>query len=370
MIIFFASIALSIGYIYLLLWITNGWEKSYEYIDTNIAKVPVSIIIAARNESQNIRACLDSIKALSYPTKDLEVIIVDDQSDDDTAQIIKKEYPQFTLLHTSKNQTGKKAAIKLASTKASGEWLVFTDADCTVPKHWIQALLSNNKDHIKMVCAPIRIQGDENLISRFQALDNMATMAATANGINRKKYYSANGANMAIKRTTFLDLYQYRNDENIASGDDMFAIQSLAQHEANSIAYTKNSYAIVTTGAEKYWSGLYQQRKRWASKSQQYPDKNLLLVQGYVFVLVSVMLLHIILTFFGYGLSPFILAIMLALKLTMDYLFLNKLSEEFGDTESTKKFIISGLCYNIYILWAAWQAILPSSYKWKGRDQK
>jgi len=290
---FFISIGLSIGYIYLLQWITDGWEATGSYKGGD-STIKVTVIIAARNEEISIAKCLKSIFQNQYPSNLLEIIVVDDQSEDKTASIIAEQYPQVKLLSTKKD-SGKKAAIALATKEAQGELLLFTDADCTVPITWIQTMVANyDSDQVHFLAAPIQIDLLDTNLSRFQYLDVAATMAVTANGIQRQKYYSANGANMAVKKSTFLDLYDVRNDEKIASGDDMFTIH----------------------------------------------DKNIILVQGYVFLLVVAILGNVILGFMTDGLGVFTAVMMLFIKVTIDYLFLAHICKFFKKEEATKKYLI------------------------------
>lgn len=367
--LFFISIGLSIGYIYLLQWITEGWGacESYKHTGEN---VKVSIIIAARNEEKYIVDCLSSIFKNSYPEKLLEIIVVDDQSEDQTVAIIKEKYPQVTLLSTVKN-IGKKAAIELAAKYATGELLIFTDADCTVPDTWVATMVSNyDSDLVSFIAAPVQIDLEDTCLSRFQYLDVAATMAVTANGIHRQSYYSANGANMAVNREQFLQLYEVRRDAEIASGDDMFTIQYLAKKDPNKITYVRSLEATVTTKGEKTIADLISQRKRWAGKSRHYPEKNIVLVQGYVFLLVALMVFNAVFGLFTDGFGVFIALLMLFIKVTMDYLFLSHICQHYEKEEATKKYLISAASYNIYILFAGLVAILPGKYVWKGRSLK
>ena len=367
--IFFISIGISIGYIYLLQWIIEGWDATGSYKSGSHA-IKVTIIIAARNEAAFISDCLKSIYQNNYPKELVEVIVVDDDSDDSTASIIKDNFPQVRLL-TNRNDPGKKAAIQLASHQAQGELLLFTDADCIVPKNWIQTLVANyDHEHIDFLAAPIQIDLEDSNLSRFQYLDVAATMAVTANGIYRKKYYSANGANMAVNRNTFLNLYPIRKDAEIASGDDMFTIQYLAKKNPSRISFVRSLEATVTTKGENTIKDLMAQRKRWAGKSKHYPEKNIILVQGYVFALVLIILANFVLGLVTDGLGVFTAVMMLFIKVTMDFLFLNYLCKYFEKEEATKKFLISAASYNVYILFAGIAALLPGKYIWKGRDVK
>ena len=105
-----------------------------------------SIVIPARNEALNIKACLDSILAQDYPVEFFEVIVIDDFSEDDTAFIVKAighDHPNVHLLSLAdyfkqgEMNSFKKKAIEKAVSKAKGEWIVTTDADCIVRKEWL-----------------------------------------------------------------------------------------------------------------------------------------------------------------------------------------------------------------------------------------
>lgn len=364
--IFFISIGLSIGYIYLLQWITEGWDATGSYKGEEV-DIKVTVIIAARNEENTISECLTSVFKNDYPSRLLEVIVVDDQSEDRTAAIIKSQFPQVKLLSNSK-ASGKKAAIQLAAQQAEGELLLFTDADCIVPQKWIETIVANyDANQVNFIAAPIQIDLEDTIISRFQYLDVAATMAVTANGIHRKRYYSANGANMAVDKQQFLSLYTHREDAKIASGDDMFTIQYLAKQDPTKIIYVRSLDATVATKGEESLGDLISQRKRWAGKSQHYPEKNIILLQGYVFFMVAAILGNVLLGIMTDGLGVFTAMMMLFIKVTMDYLFLSHICRYFDKEEATKKYLISAASYNIYILLAGLVAIIPGTYEWKGR---
>jgi glycosyltransferase involved in cell wall biosynthesis len=96
----------------------------------------VSVIIPARNAGATVKKCLDSISSLRYDP--LQVIVVDDGSDDGTGALL-KDYPAVTLLATEGK--GPSYSRNLALREAKGEFVAFTDADCIVDSGWIQELL-------------------------------------------------------------------------------------------------------------------------------------------------------------------------------------------------------------------------------------
>ncbi len=101
----------------------------------------VSIILPVKNEGKNLQNVLASIKKIRYPKNKYEVILVDGGSTDDTKKIAQSFRIKF--LHNSKGI--RSVACNIGIQAAKGEYLAFTDADCIVPKHWIQGLLKEMK---------------------------------------------------------------------------------------------------------------------------------------------------------------------------------------------------------------------------------
>jgi cellulose synthase/poly-beta-1,6-N-acetylglucosamine synthase-like glycosyltransferase len=119
----------------------------------------VTILIAARNEADNIIHCLRSVAALSYPKEHLQVLIGDDASEDETASLTTdfiKDKPHFELVHIkqlSENSKlkGKTNVLAQLTQRATGDYLFFTDADIQVPTDWIQNMLPYFKPNVGIV---------------------------------------------------------------------------------------------------------------------------------------------------------------------------------------------------------------------------
>lgn len=109
----------------------------------------VSIVIPVYNEEKMLPLCLDSLMNLDYPKELLEIIIVDNNSTDLSASIIKK-YPVKYLLEKRK---GASAARNTGISQANGEIVAFTDADCVVDKDWIKNLVKGFKNANTGCCA-------------------------------------------------------------------------------------------------------------------------------------------------------------------------------------------------------------------------
>lgn len=94
----------------------------------------VSVLVPARNEAQTILACIDSLANQNYP--DFEIIALDDQSSDETGALLDERagrYLNLTGIHSCENPpagwNGKSYACHRLAARATGEWLLFTDAD-------------------------------------------------------------------------------------------------------------------------------------------------------------------------------------------------------------------------------------------------
>ncbi len=108
----------------------------------------LSIIIPARNEEENIEYCIQSILQNNYPAHLFEIIVVDDHSEDNSANIVKKFAAHNVKLIslkdfvTDKINSYKKKAIEVAIAQASGTLIITTDADCFLPATWLQTIAS------------------------------------------------------------------------------------------------------------------------------------------------------------------------------------------------------------------------------------
>ena len=374
MIIFFAfSLGVVIAYVYIIMSITDGWEKSIipDLEDGNLPPHKISVIIAARNEEKTIEKCIQSILNNEYDSNKVEIIVVDDNSIDQTATIIKNRFPDVNLL-SLRNQQGKKAAIEKGAIQARYDILAFTDADCEVNREWLKTISDIYQDKtIAFTTGPVISSYQKGILQAFQFLDAVGMAQVTANGISTKKYFIANGANMSIRKKYFDELGGMKDHKKIASGDDMFLIQAIGDLLPGKIKYAKKKEAIVITTPENSWKKLLQQRKRWAHKTKHYASRNIVKLQGYIFIIYLLIILNLILIPWTAGMSVFTAIFMLFIKACIDYLFLSNTSKLFfGDPTPLKYFIPAFFIHILIYVYSAFVALFPKPYVWKGREIK
>ena len=109
----------------------------------------VTILVPARNEASCILACLENLNQLNYPKNQLEILVGNDNSTDDTEKVISKfiqNHPQFRLISISENDkkvAGKAGVLEILAQQAKGDFLFMTDADTCVSTDWIWEMLDN-----------------------------------------------------------------------------------------------------------------------------------------------------------------------------------------------------------------------------------
>ncbi|KAA3639535.1 MAG: glycosyltransferase [Bacteroidetes bacterium] len=367
------SMALMIGYAILIFRYVRFWQTlpSWSMPEIWSPKTSVSIIVPARNESEDIIACLESIVLQNYPFDLFEIIVVDDHSEDDTfekvnALISKKESFKISLL-TSKGQ-GKKAALEAGINFASGELIATTDADCLVPENWLNLLVSFYEKHnSKFIAAPVNFHNEESLLEKFQSLDYMGMMLITGAGIHGKFGWMSNGANLAYPKAVFEELNGFSGIDQVASGDDMLFMQKVVKKYPGQIGFIKNRKATVHTKAKSTWASFLQQRIRWASKTGAYKQPQLVGTQTFVFLYCAFIFLGFPLAFSGINHVLLSFAGLIIVKYIIDFFFLKRSSSFFNRNELMKAFLIAEWMHTVYIFLTGLSSVFRKKHSWKGR---
>ena len=176
----------------------------------------VSVIVPARNEENNIRRCIESIAVQTYPRDKLQIIVVDDASDDATPDILaelKATYPTIQPIQgrpLPKGWFGKSNACAHGSESASGDYLFFLDADTWAEPEMLKAVVSfmMERDIDLLSLNPF-----QNMISPAERafLPGIFTAIATAMRFNEsntpgKPFAMASGQFMAFNASAYHDV--------------------------------------------------------------------------------------------------------------------------------------------------------------------
>ncbi|MBL4649519.1 MAG: glycosyltransferase [Aureispira sp.] len=364
------SILLVLCYLFIISAYMFYWNllKKWDIPSNDSFQTKVSLIIAARNEAENIKECLEAVLAQTYPRALLEIWVVNDHSEDETAVIVNSfRERHLHLLDLPEDKAGKKQAIQLAIEQSNGALIVTTDADCVMEKDWLKYLVSYYEEHQpKLIAAPVSFHKENSIFERFQTLDFMGMMAVSGAGIKGRFMNMSNGANLTYERAAFDAVKGFEGIDHLASGDDMLLMQKIAKKYPTKIAYLKNRQAQTLTQAKPTVKAFLQQRTRWASKSSAYTNWQTLAILVVVWVLCLSMVVDLILILYDSVFIYWFLFKFVA-KGFADFFFLGMMTLFFDRPQLMRAFIPALFFHWWYIVVIGFLGNLNKRYEWKGR---
>lgn len=369
------TVVILLLYLFLIGKFAFAIEKVSEFKLQDIpAKTKFTVIVPFRNEAENLPALLNSIAELNYQNSLFEIILVNDDSEDLSEDIVTKFISTSALdikLIQNKRQTNspKKDAISSAIKISKYDWIITTDADCVLPKYWLDSFDTYiQQNDVKMVVGPVTYHQVNGFLKHFQLLDFLSLTGSTIAGFGIGKPFLCNGANLAYKASFFNSMNGFEGNDTIASGDDIFLMEKALKTDVNSVRYLKSTHAVVQTIPQPNFKSLLSQRIRWANKTSNYNNNFAKLVGLMVLLANSVIVISFVLMVLGlFQFKTF--AYLFLLKLLIDFLLIYKASMFFSKEQALKYYLPSSLLYPFFSVYVAVVGSF-SSYKWKDRRFK
>jgi poly-beta-1,6-N-acetyl-D-glucosamine synthase len=352
----------------LIIYYWQSWKTVPEYSPSSkTPSIKISVIIAARNEEENIGTLLTSLEKQTYPSENYEVIVVDDHSTDATVAIAQR-YPKIKVISLKEDQINsyKKKAIEAGIAAATGELIVTTDADCLPPPNWLHTIAASKEERGSVfIAAPVIFENDRSVLQLFQSLDFLVLQGITAAAVSRNNLSMCNGANLAYERKAFYEVNGFAGIDHIASGDDMLLMHKIAKQFTGKVHYLRSKAAIVSTQPMKTWKAFFNQRIRWASKAKYYDDKRIFAVLLLVY-LFNLSFLALAIAGFWFQVYWIYLLILLAVKTLIEFPFVYSVATFYNKKSLLKFFPFFQPLHIIYTLAAGFFGQL-GKYEWKGR---
>lgn len=363
-------------YSLLILYYKIMWDLVPEATtDVSVSpKTKISIIVPARDEEKNIGRLLQSILKQNYPAKLFEVIVVDDFSTDNTANIV-KQFEQVRYFHLqdwveeSFANSFKKKAIAEAIKRASGTLIVTTDADCEVEENWLRSIeQAYQENDFVAIAAPVIFFSKNSLLNIFQELDFIAMQGITAAVLAAKQGAMCNGANFAYTKQAFEDVNGFENVDHLASGDDMMLMHKFYKNYPERVGYLKNKDAIVQTVAMDTIGSFINQRIRWAGKNKSLADRKVQFVLLFSWVLNASLMIAMFSLISNFDNVLYVL-LLLIIKGIAEY-FLSADVARFFDRKKRLPFLF--ILQPLHIFYMTFVGFLGffNKYTWKKRTVK
>ena len=303
------SLATTIQLFYYLFFYLSVYV--YKPTGKNSDNQPVSVIICARNESENLQNFLPSVLKQDYP--DYEVIVVNDCSEDSSYEILAsflEQYPHLRVSTVNKDQKfshNKKFAQFIGIKAAKNNILIFTDADCKPESDkWLEGMASRFNDKISFVLGYGGYIKKDGLLNKYIRYDTMTIAMQYLGMAIRGIPYMGVGRNLAYKRSVFFDNKGFGTFNHIVSGDDDLFVNTNATRGNTCVEFSPGTHtrSIPSTNCKEWIT----QKKRHLTTAPYYKlrDKLLLLTEPVIRILFYSAL--IVLLSFTY-LWPYVLSV-------------------------------------------------------------
>ena len=309
--------------------------------------VNISVIIAAKNEVENIPDLIRHLKNIDYPEELFEVIIVDDNSVDDTLNLLNsfseslKNLSIFKMNHTL--AAGKRDALSFGISKSKFEKILITDADCRPESDWLKAYSKKFQEGFDLLFGIAPFYQHKNLINNISCFENLRNSILSFSMAYLSLPYSAAARNFGFTKKAFESIGGFLKTKNKLSGDDdLFMREAVKKKMKIGIVTEKGSYVYSET--KKTLGEYLQQKARHIQTSFHYLKRHQLMLAFWhslnLFFLFSPMLMI---------LNP-LFGILLPVKFLFDIVIVKLFQKKIGYNFSVIKIVYLQILYELFLI--------------------
>lgn len=357
---------IAILYPLLMTFLTIGFLRNRKTTEDPSKIVPVTVLVSARNEEQDLPACIESLLNLEYPKDKLQIVLVNDRSDDGTPQLIHETaetHDHVVALNTQdfpENHLKAKArGIHCGMTAATGDWVFITDADAEVHPKWVLHAIEQADEETGLMggALVVKARGLLGIVERISwSFVQMFNLGMSGWGAP----FICVGPNMAIRR----DIYEAAGgleNARFTVAEDL-ALLGMVTDAKKKITTFVSKETTVSLSPVPGFGHLLSQQRRWFRGGIDYEQEyTILLYLGfwYGFFLMSYFLL-------GWILSPVIFATIWALKLLIDITFFYLQQRKLGLRKHLRYLPVMEL-YTLFIfIYLPVSFLFTKKIHWKG----
>lgn len=338
---------ITFSFLLLSIYVYNGFKFELGKMPIYKTFPKLSVVIAAKNEESNIQQLIASLSKLNYPEENFEVIIVDDNSDDNTYALIQSQIAgknNYRLLKADKKKLpGKKGALLVGIESAKNNFIVITDADCKPEINWLKAIASKLDAGYDFVFGVAPIETGKKLVQKLAAFENLKNSYLTIAAMGINIPYSASARSFAFRKKSFERLGGYSNTMQTISGDDDLLLREAVKSKML-IGTLIDPEAFVYSSAPPTFNEYQKQKVRHLKTSFHYLFKQkIFLAALYLVNLLSIF--SVILIF----LSPLFL-IPFLVKLFFDLFVIIKHQQDLGQKFHIYEIVYLQILFEIFTI--------------------
>ncbi len=326
----------------------------------------ISILVALRNEEQTLKACLESLLRLDYPQNNMEILLVNDRSHDQTPKIMEAYRNKSNIIKTInikkciEGLSGKVNAITQGIEQSSGELILVTDGDCRVPRTWAKAHAAYFTENVGLVGGFTLL--DEKmqqtpLFGKIQSLDWAFLLSIGSGAMGIGKPLSVLGNNFSFRRQTYEEVGGYRN-MNFTILEDLALMKTFLKKTSRKILYPIDPDMLVYSHPMTTLPNFYHQRKRWSAGGKEVGLYGLFLMSLAVAV-------HSIILIAFFALNPIYATAALCLKFLGDFGLLWRTTGLVNRRDLLTISPIWEIFYFVYTIFFTPVLLFPTTVDWK-----
>ena len=342
------------------------FKKIVDHQDLSSSKkLPVSVVICAKNEVNNLRKHLPSILAQDYPL--FEVLVIVDHSHDGSFEYLQKQALNYAHLKVmrfeeDKISAGKKEALSFGIKNATNEHILLTDADCyPASDQWIKDMTAGFSTKSELVLGiGLYDKSNNRILSQIIQWDTLIIAVQYLSFSLRGKTYMSVGRNVAYTKSLFNKTDGFTTHLHINSGDDDLFVQEASEKTATSVVIKSTAHTYSSPNTT--WRNYLQQKSRHLSTGSRYQLNILLLLGLFQFCILS-FYCTMILGFLENLNIILLLAIFLIKNCTQASVF-RRIFFKIGVSVPTVPFLIFDIVWVLMITFTNLKRMVSANNKW------
>ena len=361
--IFVASVVLQLAY-YILVFSRLSYSREPYYEPDGYP--PVSIVICAKNEAENLAKNLKIVLIQNYP--EFEVIIVNDQSTDNTVEVVADYFNRndnirlFNIKPGEKPLPGKKFALKTGVESAKYDIVVVTDADCKpASAHWLEHLIGSYLGDTDFVLGYSPYYKAPTILNKMIRYENVMTAMQYLSFAQAGMPYMGVGRNMAFRKELFLKSKVLHKSKKVQSGDDDLFVNAHARGRTTELSLHKDSFTY--SEAKTTLRDWINQKSRHISSAGHYKVYHIFLL--FLFALSDFLFYT---TFVLLCIKSFIPLFILLSGLSVilvKYIITGKINSKLHQTDLSYWFLLLDPLYVVYLFSIFIVSSLRPNQEWK-----
>lgn len=345
--VYILMILLLLIFIFSNIFLLIGFKFFFSGISVFTDSIKISVVTAAKNEEKIITNFISSIKDQDYPEDNFELILVDDNSTDNTYELACRLIDtgkNFRLIKAgTKNFEAKRGALFKGIEASRFPFIIITDADCLPSANWIKACAGQFAKGNEFIFGVAPFYIGNNFINKISCFENLKNQFLSFSLASLRMPYSCSARNMGFSKEAFYAIGGYTNSIDSLSGDDDLLLREAIKNKLKISAYY-NKNGMVYSFPKNNFKDYFNQRGRHTQSSFYFLLKNKIILAAWhllnLFMLISPLLILVNSNFIW----------LFAIKMISDSFIILFVQKKFGYKFSPAEIFYYNILYEIFLI--------------------